>query len=171
MPCLAATIYRLWRERNFRIFQHEGMDTNAVTKKVWEEVRACACSWRNLPRSTRKLELCSNWEIPVGVCQHCLIFAARKSFRWYFYWFCRAVLALLVVRCFLGCICSGLSPCFVGHVPGNRNCQKINAKSNEFFLCPSITCGLYSRMESRTNRNACCSTSNTSSNKMGPWNI
>ncbi|KAG5542082.1 hypothetical protein RHGRI_021812 [Rhododendron griersonianum] len=40
MTCLAATIYRLWRERNFRIFQHEGMDTNAVTKKVWEEVRA-----------------------------------------------------------------------------------------------------------------------------------
>ncbi|KAI8548646.1 hypothetical protein RHMOL_Rhmol07G0290300 [Rhododendron molle] len=60
MLCLAVTIYHLWRERNFRIFQHEGMDTNAATKKVWEEVRACACSWRNLPRSTRKLELCSN---------------------------------------------------------------------------------------------------------------
>ncbi|KAI8535567.1 hypothetical protein RHMOL_Rhmol10G0184400 [Rhododendron molle] len=57
-------MYYIWKERNNRIFQHIGHDFATVDKQIVNEVKACAVSWRRIPRTTENIRFCLGWRIP-----------------------------------------------------------------------------------------------------------
>lgn len=42
----AATIYWLWKERNKRVFQLQGLDCSSLQQLIIDDIRACLSSWR-----------------------------------------------------------------------------------------------------------------------------
>lgn len=55
---LAATLYHLWRERNFRVFQgKKGTPTNVI-QKVIDDSGGCRSAWKNIKSSVVNLQIC-----------------------------------------------------------------------------------------------------------------
>lgn len=61
---LAASIYYIWKERNGRVFQQTGREADFVVGQVMEEVKACALSWRKMPKSVDNICLGMAWGLP-----------------------------------------------------------------------------------------------------------
>ncbi|XP_058202835.1 uncharacterized protein LOC131317295 [Rhododendron vialii] len=58
---LAAPIYWIWRERNNRVFQRKSLLAPLLSSHIIAEVRACLCSWRDLPRTDEARLMSAVW--------------------------------------------------------------------------------------------------------------
>lgn len=65
---LAATLYyHLWRERNFRIFQHKKEDTMKVVQNIIADLRVCISAWRNFKQTPSNQRLCQDWNVSCNI--------------------------------------------------------------------------------------------------------
>ncbi|KAG5565243.1 hypothetical protein RHGRI_001216 [Rhododendron griersonianum] len=61
---LATAVYRLWRERNCRIFQGIAMGHDQVMKGIADGVRDFLSTRRNVKQSLKNQDLCRQWGLP-----------------------------------------------------------------------------------------------------------
>ncbi|KAG5563563.1 hypothetical protein RHGRI_006110 [Rhododendron griersonianum] len=60
---LAATLYHLWRERNFRVFQNKKVDPGMVVQQIVSDLRCCMSAWKNVKRTLSNQRLCQWWHV------------------------------------------------------------------------------------------------------------
>ncbi|KAG5525309.1 hypothetical protein RHGRI_031854 [Rhododendron griersonianum] len=60
---LAATLYHLWREINFRVFQNKKVDPGMVVQQIVSDLRCCMSAWKNVKRTLSNQRLCQEWHV------------------------------------------------------------------------------------------------------------
>ncbi|KAG5561242.1 hypothetical protein RHGRI_004313 [Rhododendron griersonianum] len=64
---LAATLYHLWRERSFRVFQDKKEDPVRVVQKIISDLRVCMSAWRNFKRTPLNQRICQDWNVSCNI--------------------------------------------------------------------------------------------------------
>ncbi|KAI8532530.1 hypothetical protein RHMOL_Rhmol11G0220700 [Rhododendron molle] len=68
---LAASVYWIWRERNFRIFQHQRKDARGLSSQIEEEVRACFVSFQGVKKTVVNSRIVQKWRVPARIFALC----------------------------------------------------------------------------------------------------
>ncbi|KAI8551380.1 hypothetical protein RHMOL_Rhmol06G0181400 [Rhododendron molle] len=58
---LAATVYAIWRERNYRVFQQKSLPADRVVQTTINSIRAFLSSTKGALRTLANRLLCATW--------------------------------------------------------------------------------------------------------------
>ncbi|KAI8027983.1 hypothetical protein LOK49_LG02G02095 [Camellia lanceoleosa] len=64
---LACTLYQVWNERNGRTFAQLCRHQEVIVAEMVKEIRARACSIRNVKNSLQNWQVCMNWGLPCSL--------------------------------------------------------------------------------------------------------
>lgn len=58
---MAASIYHIWRARNFKIFQNVFQSKEVLLSRIIQEVRYCMATWRRFPKTAVNQKIVTEW--------------------------------------------------------------------------------------------------------------